>query len=89
MGCCGEKRAELYGRPLVSGAGSGHPSDPPAGRRLRFSVRFRYAGATGMTVQAPVSGKRYRFDRPGAVVEVDLRDRRALAAVPGLVELRY
>jgi hypothetical protein len=47
-------------------------------------VFFEYLGNTGMTVVGPVTGKRYRFDRPGARVEVDLHDRQSLARVPGL-----
>ena len=47
-------------------------------------VMFEYVGNTGMTVVGPATGKRYRFDRPGARLEVDLRDRRALAGVPHL-----
>jgi hypothetical protein len=31
-----------------------------------------------------VSGRRYRFDRPGMRLEVDLKDRPSLAAVPNL-----
>ena len=85
MGCCGEKRGEFHGRaPLGADRTSAAP-----GRRLRFSIRFRYLGATGMTVEGPASGKRYRFDRPGAEVEIDPRDRPGLAAVPNLREVRY
>jgi hypothetical protein len=47
-------------------------------------VFFEYVGKTGMTVTGPVSGKRYRFERAGSRVEVDLRDRRSLAGVPQL-----
>lgn len=34
-----------------------------------------------MTVVGPVSGHHYRFDYQGAVVPVDARDRRAVAAI--------
>ncbi len=37
-----------------------------------------------MTVIGPISGIRYRFEGPGARLEVDPRDRRSLAAVPNL-----
>jgi len=47
-------------------------------------VFFEYMGKTGMTVTGPVTGRRYRFEGSGARVEVDLRDRRSLAAVPQL-----
>jgi hypothetical protein len=37
-----------------------------------------------MIMIGPVSGKVYRFDGPGACLEVDPRDRMSLAAVPNL-----
>jgi hypothetical protein len=37
-----------------------------------------------MTVVGGITGKRYRFDAPGARVSVDVRDRRSVAAVPNL-----
>ncbi len=85
MSCCGEKRSGIHpaghgGRgygPVAGRAG-------PAPRKLQFSVEFEYLGNTGLTVQGPVTGRRYRFPRPGAVAEVDLRDRVSLARVPKL-----
>jgi hypothetical protein len=41
-----------------------------------------------MTVIGPVSGVRYRFDRPGARVEVDARDRALLASIRQLRQVR-
>ncbi|HKP83906.1 MAG TPA: hypothetical protein VJT69_17960 [Pyrinomonadaceae bacterium] len=40
-----------------------------------------------MTVIGPGSGRRYRFDGPGSIVEVDLRDRRWLAGLSKLHEV--
>lgn len=48
---------------------------------------FQYIGKSGLTVMGPWTHTRYRFDSPGAVVAIDPRDRRALAAVPGLREV--
>lgn len=45
-------------------------------------------GRTGMTVIGPVTGKRYRFEGPGSVAEVDLRDRRSVATLPNLEQVR-
>jgi hypothetical protein len=56
-------------------------------RILRDRVFFKYLGQTGMTVIGPRTGKRYRFDGPGATVEVDLRDRLSLAALPRLRQM--
>ncbi|MCP5116738.1 MAG: hypothetical protein GY953_38415 [bacterium] len=60
--------------------------EPPALRpnRRSASAYFQYLGTTGMTVRAPITGTAYRFDGPGAILAVDPRDRRALAAVPNL-----
>jgi hypothetical protein len=79
MACCGGSRAPKIGvgaRPLANLPAS-------AGLR-RYQVMFEYVGATALTAIGPVSGKRYRFDHPGAVMAVDPRDRPGLAAVPNL-----
>jgi hypothetical protein len=44
-------------------------------------IYFQYVGATRLTLIGPRSGKRYRFDGPGAVVAIDPIDKRALAGV--------
>ena len=83
MACCNKKSAQFQGQ----GAPSTQLRPPvplyrqPAPQRR---VVFKYNGGTALTVVGPVSGKRYRFDGPGARVEVDPRDRRSLIAVPNL-----
>jgi hypothetical protein len=52
---------------------------PPLAAHER--VVFKCVGPTGLTVTGPVTGRRYRFERPGALLAVDVRDRAALAAV--------
>ena len=47
-------------------------------------AKFVYAGNTGLTVVSPITGRRYRFDRPGAQVDVDARDRSWISFVPKL-----
>ena len=89
MPCCGNQRATLT-TPARSNYNSGTADktrEEPR-RVLRDRVFFKYLGQTGMTVVGPKSGKRYRFDAPGAVVEVDLRDRPSLAGLPQLREVR-
>jgi len=57
-------------------------ASPYAGsKQPQRAVSFIYVGHTGMTVQGPVSGRNYRFDRPGDRVEVDPRDRILLASL--------
>ena len=48
------------------------------------STAFEYAGTTALTAVGAITGRRYRFDRPGAIVDVDLRDASSLAGVPQL-----
>jgi hypothetical protein len=48
---------------------------------------FEYVGATALTVVSPVTRKTYRFERPGARVEVDVRDRSWVAFVPNLARV--
>jgi hypothetical protein len=52
-------------------------------------VFFEYVGRTGLTVASPVTGKRYRFDAPGATVAVDPRDKSVLLNVPNLRQTRF
>ncbi|MCW3474206.1 hypothetical protein OL599_06405 [Rhodovastum sp. RN2-1] len=52
-------------------------------QRLAYLV-FEYVGRTGMTVIGGASGRRYRFDRPGAKVAVEPADKASLAGVPNL-----
>jgi len=47
----------------------------------RERVVFKCVGPTALTVIGPATGRRYRFERPGALLAVDVRDRAALAAV--------
>ena len=83
--CCGHQRASYR-----SNRSSGRSPDPSANRRapLRqpppWSDRYRYVGATALSVRGPISGRLYRFESPGAVLVVDRRDARSLAGVPGL-----
>jgi hypothetical protein len=87
--CCGRDRAQqkVTSKPLSS-----RPANRPATAVNRETpqsrVAYVYAGNTGMTVTGPVSGKQYRFDHPGARVEVDARDRVLLASVRQLRQVK-
>lgn len=81
MSCCGQKRIQF---PVPSSnrlRSSAHPQSPPV---VQQKVMFQYIGRTSIAVIGPISGIRYSFTGPGAQVEVDIRDRRSLAAVPHL-----
>jgi hypothetical protein len=45
---------------------------------------FQYVGQTALTAIGPITGRQYRFSYPGAIVEVDPRDRESLSAVPNV-----
>jgi hypothetical protein len=64
--------------PVVDARKPGNSPSPAA-------ASFVYGGKTGMTVVGPVSGRIYRFERPGAQVNVDSRDRFLLASIPQLM----
>jgi hypothetical protein len=83
MSCCGRRVTPAGGHGPGRAVGAVVPAATrPAGRQSY--VLFEYVGRTGMTVIGGVSGRRYRFDGPGARVAVDPVDRASLAAVPHL-----
>ncbi len=89
MSCCGKSREQFSAGPPIR-PHSGRVAYPPAPQQpqvLQTRVFFEYTGRTGMTVIGRATGKQYRFDRPGARLEVDLRDRSAMAAVPNVRQL--
>ena len=79
MPCCGGKRAQFRG--VVP------PRAPVPARVVTGAHAFEYVGRTALTVTGPVSRKTYRFDRPGARVEVDSRDVMSLLSIPALRRL--
>ena len=91
MPCCGDKRQRL----VLPGAQTspdltGGAQSARAGMAHVYSetARFQYTGKTGLTVIGPFSQRRYRFNKPAEVLEVDRRDAPGLAAVPHLKWLR-
>ena len=88
MGCCGQGRAKLAATaaPGTTARGSVGAGAPPTA--YRFTIWFQYVGGTALTVIGPVSGRRYRFTKPGVRLAVDPRDRPSLAKVPRLREVR-
>lgn len=77
MACCGDKRAQFnLARQELDPV---EQADP---------IYFQYTGSTGLTVIGRETRSRYRFDSPGAVVAVDIRDQPALAFVPNLRQVK-
>ena len=45
---------------------------------------FEYVGKTALTVVGNITGRRYRFNRPGDLQSIDSRDAAGMLAVPVL-----
>ena len=82
MSCCGSRRTTIdirpRPRPTVAAGVASETS------RSGAPVAFAYTGATRLMAEGTVTRRRYRFDHPGAIVEVDARDAPAFAAIPHL-----
>jgi hypothetical protein len=80
--CCGKKRTRARRKNETQQAARPEENTSSNSRLQSDSLAyFQYLGKTGLTVTGPRTRKRYRFDHPGAVVAIDLRDRRAMATV--------
>lgn len=69
MSCCGKARTQLK---LTASQTARRPA----------AFVFEYVGRTRMNVIGPATRTSYRFDRPGARVLVDGRDRGSLSTIP-------
>jgi hypothetical protein len=85
MPCCGKQRRQLQLRPQTR-PGAEVTSQPATAPKAQWGIRFRYTGKTGLTVYGP-SGRHYRFNEPGAIVEVEPTDAPALKTVPRLQQV--
>ena len=82
--CCGRSSVLYPKRPRRPVAPRSAEPRRPA---RRTTVRFRYTGDKALTVIGAMTGRRYRFGGPGAVVPVDVRDRGSLRKIPKLRQL--
>jgi len=83
--CCGKNRTQLMKAPAIPKT---RPATAVAPQKLPSTISFVYIGNTAITVTGPISGLDYRFERPGARVEVDWRDRILLASIRQLRQIR-
>ena len=89
MECCGKKRAQLL--QTIPASRTRVPGEQSSSQRQAVRdapVYFQYVGNNGLTVIGGKTNIVYRFDRPGMVVAVDPRDKRALEAVSSLREVK-
>jgi hypothetical protein len=64
------------------------PAAPPIARSSTAMLHYQYVGRTGMTVVSPATGRQYRFERPGSVLQIDARDRQWIERVPNVKAAR-
>lgn len=83
MSCCGGNRA----RAGLPASVSASQSETPRPQALSAAI-FRYEGSGSLTVIGPATGRKYWFERAGAELAVDLRDRAAVAQVPKVTQVR-
>jgi len=84
MSCCGQNRqrlSDLDSRRQMLGSSPAQKRTSP-----RSLVYFEYVGKTGLTVIGPITGKRYRFPKPGAKIAVDSNDAPLLTTIPRLMQ---
>ncbi len=98
--CCGNNRKAMTGTETPSPAPTRHrptsaPASQPSGGQPPRSrpvasrmLKYEYIGRTSLTVTSPVTNRRYLFDKPGAQLAVDARDRAIVAAIPVLKLIR-
>jgi hypothetical protein len=77
--CCG--RGNSRSRNEWTVASASRATIPP---RTPATTVYEYVGRTRLVVTGPVTGRQYRFERSGARLAIDPRDRTAVAAVPNL-----
>ena len=86
--CCGKNREQFRSSPNLLGSTSKPALRQQVEPTRRDSVSFEYIGQTSLVVVGPATGRQYNFERTGARVSIDPRDRpwvasmRALRQVP-------
>jgi hypothetical protein len=78
--CCGRTTMEVASLRTMSEPAQAFGEGPSA-------AKFEYVGKTAMTVVSPMTGKRYRFTKPGEQLEVEAMDRAWIAFVPNLIRV--
>ncbi len=77
MGCCGKNRTMRQ----VEHDGPLHVMPRPKSPEIQY---FKYTGKARLTAVGSVTGRRYHFSHPGALLAVDERDGPSMAGVPNL-----
>ena len=86
MSCCGNRsKSTTPPAPLARAVGAGAVVKNVSAPHM--TVHYEYIGDNRLVAVGPVTGRPYRFDAPGQVLPVDLRDAAALSTVPKLRRL--
>lgn len=86
---CGNKRTSLN-QPKAATELASAPTSIVApvainrGTAPQPTIVFEYTGKTALTVIGTITGKRYRFNNPGDLQPIDVRDASGMKAVPVL-----
>jgi hypothetical protein len=83
MSCCGGKRARVAVSSVPRGPRVVDESLEPAAPERKPRM-FQYVGESSLTVRGAVSGRVYRFSRPGHQIEVAYDDAFAMMAERGV-----
>jgi hypothetical protein len=88
MACCGQRRQQISRTtPVQRPNNPAPPANVNRAAGSSLTIRFQYLGKTALTAVGLISGRYYRFSHPGAILEVDPRDRASLATVPNLCQI--
>lgn len=79
---CGNQRSQLGGQQFT-GMEKNEPLAPPA-QKMWPDIKFSYTGQSALTVTGTITGRRYRFSKPGEEQPVDFRDAPSMLMVPVL-----
>ena len=92
--CCNRPRPTITSatrrgvRSVAAQPGATVPTPAPVHARLSLPTPiFEYVGETALTVVSPLTRKTYRFEKTGARLAIDIRDRSWVAFVPNLVRV--
>jgi len=89
MSCCGGRRRQFLSETQQHEEADGRQAQSHLSSSTNSTpIYFEYSGLTALTVQGPISRRRYRFAEPGARMSVDRRDAPSLAAVPQLKRVK-
>ena len=76
---CGKKRTEYSQQSNITAT---QMKTPVQQMQQNANSVFEYTGKTALTVMGNITGRRYRFNRPGDMQSIDPRDAAGMMAVP-------